>query len=138
MNARSQSPLATASVTCPELSYTCKVKGNFSAAENPRIKSTVTPFILPRSSLIAKKADAAGAATTPPRNVPVGANCLRSSEFVIAPRLARVPFNGYRPATNQMFISAAQNSGWEMPERSAAGCEQNQRPLPGDTNCTPG
>ena len=61
--------------------------GNFSAAANPRIRSTVTPLTSPPPSLMAKKADAAGAVTTPPRNLPVGASCLRSSELVMAMRL---------------------------------------------------
>src|SRR6185437_13696030 len=89
MNAISHSPAATASVTCPELSKTCMTNGSLSDCAKPLSRSTVTPRTTPLPSLMAKKAEAAGETTTPPRSLPVGASCLRSSGFVMGPRLTR-------------------------------------------------
>jgi hypothetical protein len=82
MKAKSQSPLVTASVTWPELSKTCRSSGSFSVSAKARNSETVTP----RTSLpsrMAKNAEPAGATTTPPRSLAVGASCLRSSGLIV-------------------------------------------------------
>ena len=70
---------------------------------------------------MAKKADTAGDTTMPPRNLPVGASCLRSSGFVMsgfvmAPRLTRGEIPGYWLGTFRIYkggaIYAGDNPGW--------------------------
>src|SRR5471032_1996861 len=63
------------------------------------MRSTVTPRTSPLESLMAKKAEAAGDTTMPPRSFPVGASCLRSSGFV----MARVYHAGLDTATRLLM-----------------------------------
>jgi hypothetical protein len=74
MKATSHAAEATASVASPEFGKSLSSSGSVSRSAKKRSRSTVTPRG-PLLSCTAKKVVGAGAATTAPRKMPVGASC---------------------------------------------------------------
>src|SRR5262249_55630870 len=76
MKLTSIAPVSVASVISPELAATMNSTGTPSLRPSSRPRSAVTPRGSPLASLTTKKAEAAGAKTTPTRSLPVGMSSL--------------------------------------------------------------